>query len=650
MATWVRALTGTAPTGTNADVTGTAELDNATAPANFDPDAVNSVRVQMTVSIISGTFASPENHTVFHDWNLTLNGNSTALASGNGANGSVSATVSSSSSDVTDSTISAGFTAAQWEGAELNFNAAGDYASGWTQFNQNMGPDGVRVDVSAVTVTIDYNPATIVHNGAGSANQAVQATATAVIGVVGAGSANQAAAASGTALELTEFQVSGFVVWAEYVLGESAGVTGAGSANQANTATASAALFVNGAATASQANSAVGSAVKAVLAAGSANQASTVSGVATLDLTGVVSANSSVTASASSVAARFASSSANNASAVSGSAVVARPAAASANNAATGSATAVKQVAGASSANSASVGSATAILVTTASGSASQASTAAGDTSVLFQAASSANSATVATANGSTTGVDAAQGSANNACVATASASVLFQGAVSANQATDVAGVSSVARIAASSANQAEAASAVPFATLLAVGSASAASAVSSVGSRQFVAASSADLACQAAAQFNLFVSLYANGDGTGADVVDENDLTSNIWQSIDDDPKSPTDTDWINNTATTASKFIALSNLPSTFGTAQVARVQARYRGQQFGSGTVTLYAQLFQSDETTSMSDEVQVEAVTGDGSFANTAELVLTGLNTSANKTVWDAALIRFRWETT
>jgi hypothetical protein len=42
--------------------------------------------------------------------------------------------------------------------------------------------------------------------------------------------------------------------------------------------------------------------------------------------------------------------------------------------------------------------------------------------------------------------------------------------------------------------------------------------------------------------------SLYATGDGTKTDVVNENDATTDLWQSIDDDPASPSDSDWVNN------------------------------------------------------------------------------------------------------
>lgn len=145
-------------------------------------------------------------------------------------------------------------------------------------------------------------------------------------------------------------------------------------------------------------------------------------------------------------------------------------------------------------------------------------------------------------------------------------------------------------------------------------------------------------------------VSLYATADGTITTLVDEADLTVNLYTSIDDDPATPTDTDWVNNSTGTGQGFFDVTDVPADFGTADTAEIVARYRGQNFGTGTVTLYAQLFQSDESTSLSNEVQVAQVTGNGSFANTTVVSFTGLNTTAGKSVWDAARVRLRWATT
>lgn len=154
MATWVRTLTGVVPQATDGDVTGTIELDNATAPGDFDPDAVNSVRFQSTTQRQAGTW-DDDSHTVWNEIQLTLNGNGSVLASVNGANDTLQSGTDSVSEDATDSSIPTGFTTAQWEGAEVN---PGPTNTVWTTFNQNMMPDGVTVRVNVMTVTIDYTP------------------------------------------------------------------------------------------------------------------------------------------------------------------------------------------------------------------------------------------------------------------------------------------------------------------------------------------------------------------------------------------------------------------------------------------------------------------------------------------------------------
>ena len=86
---------------------------------------------------------------------------------------------------------------------------------------------------------------------------------------------------------------------------------------------------------------------------------------------------------------------------------------------------------------------------------------------------------------------------------------------------------------------------------------------------------------------------------------------------------------------------------MPADFGNADSAVGVFRYRGQLFGSGTRTLFVQLFKADETTSLSNEVQAAQVTGDTSFANTSEVTITGISTTATKAEWSAARARWRW---
>jgi hypothetical protein len=145
-------------------------------------------------------------------------------------------------------------------------------------------------------------------------------------------------------------------------------------------------------------------------------------------------------------------------------------------------------------------------------------------------------------------------------------------------------------------------------------------------------------------------VSLFPTADGTDTDVVDEGDATSDLFASIDDDPASPSDSDWNNNTDDAGQAFYELTDMPGDFDSADSATITVRYRGAAYdGTGTVTLFARLYQSNESTALSDEVQVAQVTADGSFANTSPVTITGI-VASDKTTWDGARLRLRWART
>lgn len=140
---------------------------------------------------------------------------------------------------------------------------------------------------------------------------------------------------------------------------------------------------------------------------------------------------------------------------------------------------------------------------------------------------------------------------------------------------------------------------------------------------------------------------LYATADGTISSIVNELDTTTNLYQSVDDDPATPTDSDWVNNVGGAAgSVFFDLTNTPTDFSSMLSMTGVFRWRSQST-SNDVTLYAQLFQSDESTSLSDEVQVVVTSTDSSFVNTGSVSFTNVSTTASKAVWDAARIRLRW---
>lgn len=140
--------------------------------------------------------------------------------------------------------------------------------------------------------------------------------------------------------------------------------------------------------------------------------------------------------------------------------------------------------------------------------------------------------------------------------------------------------------------------------------------------------------------------SLYATATQTISDVVDETDATSNLHESIDDDPASPNDADWINNTDDAGEAWFDLTDLPGDFGTMDSIEVVVRWRGQNFGTGTVELYARIYEADETTPLTDEELVATATADTSFANTSPVTFSTVE-PADKTTWDGARLRLRW---
>ena len=94
--------------------------------------------------------------------------------------------------------------------------------------------------------------------------------------------------------------------------------------------------------------------------------------------------------------------------------------------------------------------------------------------------------------------------------------------------------------------------------------------------------------------------------------------------------------------------QFSELTDLPADFGNADTATITVRYSGANFvGADSVSLFAQIFESDETTALSNEMSIVTVTADILFTNTSAIAFTGLDTGKGKSIWDAAKLRLRW---
>jgi hypothetical protein len=153
MATWIRSLSANLNGSANTDLTGSPDVDNDTAPGDFDPANVNSVRFQWTVDVLSGTFVDDSYQT--DDVILEVSPGGTQLAKTVGEIGTLQSGTTSVSFDDTDLIPSTTASTGDWEGANL-----GTGANAFAEFIASMKADGVavRIAASSVTITIDYTP------------------------------------------------------------------------------------------------------------------------------------------------------------------------------------------------------------------------------------------------------------------------------------------------------------------------------------------------------------------------------------------------------------------------------------------------------------------------------------------------------------
>lgn len=156
MATWVRTGTGTAPSGTDADVLpGNITLDNATAPADFDPAGVTSVRFQFrytVTGIVDDSWLRPNR--------AYLGDGTNTGAQVNNADGTIT-TNGDFDHDFTDSSPVTTYTTGQWEGFSFNSWHVSITTTPWSTVSASMKADvtTLTVPVANAIVTITYTPA-----------------------------------------------------------------------------------------------------------------------------------------------------------------------------------------------------------------------------------------------------------------------------------------------------------------------------------------------------------------------------------------------------------------------------------------------------------------------------------------------------------
>ena len=160
-----------------------------------------------------------------------------------------------------------------------------------------------------------------------------------------------------------------------------------------------------------------------------------------------------------------------------------------------------------------------------------------------------------------------------------------------------------------------------------------------------FVAADSATFSESAALESNGQVVMRPNGTGTLANVNNQAGSTTNIHLDVDDDPDSPDTADYVKNATDTSgdkTAFFLLDDTPLDFAGMSTLTIDAHIATANFSNDTCTLFARLYKSDETTTLSDEVQVATQVSSG----LQSVAFTGLSLG-NKTDWDGARLRLRW---
>lgn len=152
-------------------------------------------------------------------------------------------------------------------------------------------------------------------------------------------------------------------------------------------------------------------------------------------------------------------------------------------------------------------------------------------------------------------------------------------------------------------------------------------------------------------------VKLYANATAAGVNaLVNQDDANSPLNSAIDDDPATPDDTDWINNSrhgspVPWGEAYFPLTDMPVDFSTAVSATIQVRWKALNWyigGAPTHEVSAQIKDGPTfgSNNLSNEVSLMAVTTDTAFANTGQITLTGI-VAGTKSQWDGAHLRLKW---
>ena len=155
-------------------------------------------------------------------------------------------------------------------------------------------------------------------------------------------------------------------------------------------------------------------------------------------------------------------------------------------------------------------------------------------------------------------------------------------------------------------------------------------------------------VALRPATASTLPMTLTPNADGTRSNVLNENTGTADLYTSVDDDPDTPTTTNWISAFDNDGYVFLDMTPTPDNFGDAVSLEVRASVEAALFTTDQSDLYAQVFAANETTTYTDEVLFATEASDGLVTASFTINATGL--AATKSAWDTARIKLRWDYT
>ena len=144
-------------------------------------------------------------------------------------------------------------------------------------------------------------------------------------------------------------------------------------------------------------------------------------------------------------------------------------------------------------------------------------------------------------------------------------------------------------------------------------------------------------------------LTLLPNGDGPHDVVIkDQNSGTTNLYKAIDDTIASTDNaTTYVrNNSSKSGSYLIHLTNTPASFFQMQTLTIDVRARTTGATNDQTTLFAQIFQADGVTPLTEEIAVATNPGPSSFTTISGVSFTGL-AGGSKAIWDGAQLRLRW---